>query len=192
MRLVACSITARTWAWVPPGRPAVTKPRQDRLGLGTRELRPGRSGSARRAVDSGLLQNFPHRRRRYLHSQAGQLAVDPAVPPFGVLAGQPQDQGTDVAAGRRPAAFAAHGPAGLAAADDVAVPAHDRVRGDQQPQPVAPRFRYHAGQGREQGPVRPVQVRAARLPPLHYGELVAQDQDLCGLPRLLTPGQPQP
>ena len=54
------------------------------------------------------------------------------------------------------------------------------------------RFRYHAEQGREQGPVRPVQVRAARLPPLQDGELVAQDQDLRGLPPLLTPGQPQP
>src|SRR5258708_33022127 len=30
------------------------------------------------------------------------------------------------------------------------------------------------------------------LLPLQYGELVAQDQDLCGLPRLLAPGQPQP
>jgi hypothetical protein len=50
------------------------------------------------------------------------------------------------------------------------------------------RFRYHAEQSREQCPVRPVQVRAARLPPLQDGELVAQDQDLCGLPRLLTLG----
>jgi hypothetical protein len=32
---------------------------------------------------------------------------------------------------------------------------------------------------------------AARLPPLRYGELVAQYQDLCGLPCLLTPRQPQ-
>ena len=47
-------------------------------------------------------------------------------------------------------------------------------------------------QGREQGPVRPVEVRAARLAPLQDGELVAQDQDLCGLPCLLTPGEPQP
>jgi hypothetical protein len=39
---------------------------------------------------------------------------------------------------------------------------------------------------------RPVQPRAARLPPLQYGELVAQDQDLCGLPRLLMPGEQQP
>jgi hypothetical protein len=48
------------------------------------------------------------------------------------------------------------------------------------------------GSGREQGPVCPVQLRAARLPPLQDGELVAQDQDLCGFPRLLAPGQPQP
>jgi hypothetical protein len=47
-------------------------------------------------------------------------------------------------------------------------------------------------QGRDQGPVGPVQVRAARLLPLQDGELVAQDQDLGGLPRLLPAGQPQP
>ena len=46
-------------------------------------------------------------------------------------------------------------------------------------------------QGREQWPVRPVQVRAAWLPPLQDGELVAQEQDLCDLPCFLTPGQPQ-
>jgi len=57
---------------------------------------------------------------------------------------------------------------------------------------VAARFRYHVEQGREQGPVRPVQRRAALPPPLQDGELVAQDQDFGGLPRLLTPGQPQP
>ena len=32
----------------------------------------------------------------------------------------------------------------------------------------------------------------ARLPPLQDGELMAQDQDLRGLPRLLALGQPQP
>jgi hypothetical protein len=35
--------------------------RQDRFGLGSQELRPGRHGSARRRVDSGLLENLPHR-----------------------------------------------------------------------------------------------------------------------------------
>jgi hypothetical protein len=76
--------------------------------------------------------------------------------------------------------------------DDVAVPAHDGVRGDQKPQSVAAAFRYHAEQGREQGPVRPVQLRAARLPPLQDGDLVAQGQDFGGFPRLLASGQPQP
>jgi hypothetical protein len=53
---------------------------------------------------------------------------------------------------------------------------------------VEARFGYYAEQGRDQGPVRPVQVRATRLPPLQDRELVAQDQDLGGLPRLLTLG----
>jgi hypothetical protein len=55
-------------------------------------------------------------------------AVNPAVAPAGVLAGQPEDQGPDVPAGGRPAGLAAHGPGGPAAADDVAVPAQDGVR----------------------------------------------------------------
>jgi hypothetical protein len=38
--------------------------RQDRLGLGTQELRPGKRGSARRRVDSGLLENLPTPLRR--------------------------------------------------------------------------------------------------------------------------------
>jgi hypothetical protein len=54
--------------------------------------------------------------------------VDPAVPPSGVLAGQPEDQRPEVTPGRRAAGPAADGPGGPAAADDVAVPAHDRVR----------------------------------------------------------------
>jgi hypothetical protein len=72
------------------------------------------------------------------------------------------------------------------------MPAPDRVRGDQEPQPVPARLRNHAEQRCDQGPVRPVQRRAALLTPLQHGELVAQDQDFGGLPRLFTPGQPQP
>ena len=50
---------------------------------------------------------------------------------------------------------AAHGHGGPAAPDDVALPAHDGVRDDQQPQPVAAGFGYHAEQCREQGPILP-------------------------------------
>jgi hypothetical protein len=136
--------------------------RQDRVGLRTQELRPGRPGPPWRQIDPGGLQDLPRRRRGYLHSHAGQLAVNPAVPPAGVLAGQPDDQGPDVPAGGRAAARAAHGPGGPASADDVAVPVHDRVRGDQQPQPLTTGSRYHADQGHKQSPVRPGQLRAAR------------------------------
>jgi hypothetical protein len=52
------------------------------------------------------------------------------------------------------------------------------------------RFRYQAEQGRDQGPICPVQLQTARLPPLQDGDLVAQDQDLGGLPGILTPRQP--
>ena len=109
-----------------------------------------------------------------------------------VFAGEPEDQGLDVPPCRRAAGPAAHGPGGLAAPDDVAVPAQDGVRGDQQPQSLAARFRYHGHQGREQGAVRPGKPRAARLRALQDRELVTQDQDLGGLLRFLTPGQPQP
>ncbi len=56
----------------------------------------------------------------------------------------------------------------------------------------SPWRRAFAEQGREQGSVRPVQVRAARPMALQDGELVAQDQDLGGVPRFVAPGQPQP
>jgi hypothetical protein len=72
------------------------------------------------------------------------------------------------------------------------MPAQDRVRGNQQPKHLAPRFGYHGEQNCEQGTVCPVQPRTTWLPPLQDGQLMAQDQDLRGLPRLLTLGQPQP
>jgi hypothetical protein len=46
--------------------------------------------------------------------------------------------------------------------------------------------------GRKRGQECPVEASAARLPPLQDGDLVAQDQDLGGLPCLLALGQPQP
>ena len=139
MRLVAWSITARTQAGVPPGRSAVKKS-QARIASAWERRNSGQVGPARREVDSGLLQNLLCCRRCYLHSQAGQLAVDPAVAPFGVVAGQPEDEGPDIRAGGRAAGLGAHGLRCPAAADDVVVPAQDRVRGDQQPQPVAAGF----------------------------------------------------
>jgi hypothetical protein len=48
---------------------------------------------------------------------------------------QPEGQGLDVPAGRRPAGLAAHGPRRLAAADDVAVLAQDGIGVTSSPSP---------------------------------------------------------
>src|ERR1039457_1892111 len=104
--------------------------RQDRLGLRAQEQRPGWPAPPRRGIDAGILQDLPYRRRRDSYSQPGQFPVDPAVAPAGVLTGQPEDQGPDVPAGSWPAGLASHGPGGPAAADDVAMPAQDRVWGN--------------------------------------------------------------
>ncbi len=48
---------------------------QDRVGLRTQELRPGRPGPPRRGLDAVGLEDLPYRRRRDLDSRAGQLAV---------------------------------------------------------------------------------------------------------------------
>src|ERR1039457_6989857 len=120
--------------------------RQDRVGLRTQGTAARLARSVGRGVDAAGLEDLPYGRRSDLDSQPGQLAVDPAVPPFGVLGCEPEDQGLDIPADRRPAGPAPHGPGGPAAADDIAVPAQDRVRGDQQPQSVSAGFRYHAEQ----------------------------------------------
>jgi hypothetical protein len=75
---------------------------QNRVGLGAQELRPGRTGPARRGADAVGLEDLPYGRRRYLGSQSGQFPVDPAVAPVGVLPGQPEDQGPDVRVAGRP------------------------------------------------------------------------------------------
>jgi hypothetical protein len=65
MRRVACPVMARTYAQVPPGRPAVAKshariPRPESAGIATR--RPAPQGQGRGA-----------------DAEASQLAVDPSV-----------------------------------------------------------------------------------------------------------------
>ena len=73
--------------------------------------------------------------------------------------GPPEDQGLDVPPGGRAAGLGVHGPRRPAAADDVAVPVHDRVRRDQQPQPVA-RFRFTSSSA--VGSARSAQFRFGR------------------------------
>ena len=193
IRRVACSITVRTWAWVPSSRSAVKKS-QARITSAWERRNCRQVGPVRRsgAGEMPLVLRISHT------VDAATLTPRQASSPWILryphsgFSLASRNQGFDVPAGGRAAGPAALGSGGPAAPDDVAVPAQDCVRGDQQPQSLAPCFRDHAEQGREQRPVRPGHGRAVRLPSLQDGELVAQDQDLCGLPCLLTPGQPQP
>jgi hypothetical protein len=57
--------------------------RQDRPGPGAQELRPGSLLVPMRGPSQRPSQDLPQGRRRCLHSQAGQLTVDPAVAPAG-------------------------------------------------------------------------------------------------------------
>ena len=151
-----------------------------------------RHGTPKRPDPARVNPSHQHRILAGIHPEPlHHTLTDAAVAPAGVLAGQPADQGLDVPPGRRSAGPAAYRPRRPAPLEDVPVPAHDRLRGNQQPQPLAARFRYDAEQGREQGPVRPGQLRAVRLMASQNGELMAQKQNLGGLSRLLTPRQPQ-
>jgi hypothetical protein len=70
--------------------------------------------------------------------------------------------------------FLGAGLVGPAAAQQVAVPAQDRVRGDDQTQSSAARFGYHTEQHRDDRAIGPVRPRT--FP--YRGELALQDGQL--------------
>ena len=104
---------------------------EDGVRLGLQELGPGWSGSPRRRVDSGGVQDGPDGGGADLVAEAGEFAVDASISPGGVLGGQADDQGAQASGDGR-----STGPDGLggpAAGDELAVPAQDGGRGDEQP-----------------------------------------------------------
>ena len=127
-----------------------------------RNCRPGRTRvPARGRIDPGGLEDLPHRGRRDADAEAGQLAVDPPVAPRGILAGQPQHQGLDAPVGRRtPRTLAPRAP-GPAAAQQVAVPAQQRARRDDQPEPRRAGRRAAARPAAPATPGRPRSAYAA-------------------------------
>jgi hypothetical protein len=64
--------------------------------------------------------------------KGGELIVDAPVAPALVLTRQAQNEGLDRAAGWGAAGILATGGVGVPAADEIAVPAQNRVRGDDQ------------------------------------------------------------
>ena len=66
--------------------------RHQSLRLCGKELRPGRSRSPRRRLDTVALQDRPDARGGDGDAHGGELAVDPAVAPSRVLLRQPEDE----------------------------------------------------------------------------------------------------
>jgi hypothetical protein len=72
------------------------------------------------------------------------------------------------------------------------MPAQHCVRGDNEPEPGSARPWDHVEQNGDQCPVGPGELRSSVNLSLQHRELVTQDQDLGGLPRLLTTRQSKP
>ena len=79
-----------------------------------------------------------------------------------------------------------------AAADDVTMPAHDRFRVTSSRRPRRRALGITASRAASKARSAQFSRGATWPPPLQDGELMAKDQDLRGLPRILAPGQPQP
>src|SRR5262249_48621352 len=106
----------------------------DAAGLNGQELLPGRAGPTGRRVDTGVAQNLPYGTGRDVIAEPNQFALHAAMPPGGGLGRQPQDQSADARVDRWPA-----GPdmrEGPVASDQLAVPAKERGRSDEERRPA--------------------------------------------------------
>ena len=84
---------------------------EHRRGLGVQKLPPGCVGAPlRRRWDPQRLEDPADRGRAGPVAELEQLALDPLVPPAGVLGGEPLDQRGDLGADRRPACLVRVGP----------------------------------------------------------------------------------
>src|SRR5215212_2968800 len=103
---------------------------EDARRLLTEELRPARLDPPRRRLDPGLLQDRPDRARRQRDPEPYQLALHPPVPPARVLAREPHHELAYLRSRRRPPRRPV--PIRPAARDQLAVPAQDRRRRDEE------------------------------------------------------------
>ena len=101
-----------------------------------------------------------------------QLALEPYVPPARVLSRHPHHQGDEDVVDGRASGAAGIGPS---SADKAAMPAQDRVRGDQTMNPQCSRQPPH--ERGEHGPVRPIHTRTW-VAAAQHGDLVAQHEEL--------------
>jgi len=100
--------------------------------LAAQEGGPGQVIAVRRRLDAVDLEDLPDGGGGDLESQDGEFAVDSAVSPAGVVVRQAQDENSDAVDGGASAGSFGARCAGVAAAQQVTVPAQDGVGGDDQ------------------------------------------------------------
>jgi len=98
--------------------------------LAGEELRPGRSRPSRRWIDAVALQGRPDARGGYDDAHRGQLALDAAVAPLGILLRQPEHHGRGSLRDSRSTWPAVR--VGPALGDEVSVPAQQGCRLDEE------------------------------------------------------------
>jgi len=145
------------------------------LGLCREELRPGRSGPARRRVDAVTLQDRPDARGGDGDAHGGELAVDAAVAPLWILLRQPEHQRGGSLRDARPT-----GPTvrvGTVPDDEVPVPTQQGCRLDEEV-PESPAGKQSC-ESRQHRSICRLQRRSVDLAP-EDRHLVAQHDDLNG------------
>lgn len=146
---------------------------EEGLGLGAEKTGSGGVLPVGRGRDAVGLEDAPDGGGGYFDAKRGEFAVHSPLAPRGIFPYQAQHQGADGADGAWPAWAFGSGGLGMAAPQELAVPAKHGVGGDDQVKLA----KLHAGdtvqQCGEQRPVGPGQLRPAHLMS-QYGELVAQ------------------
>ena len=138
------------------------------------ELGPGGSGPPRGGTESRRPEQRADRRRSDADPELAKLAFDPHTAPPRVLPGEAEDELTDRGIDRWSAWPT--GPAiGPLPPHELAVPAEQRRRGDEEGDPAV--TRDDPACGGEEDPVDGPELRRACCP-LQYPELMAEDEDL--------------
>nr|WP_259405193.1 hypothetical protein [Microbispora sp. H10830] len=166
---------------------------QQGIGLRAQEVGPRGGRPLGRRINTCLLEDLPYRGRCDLDTERGELTVDPLITPAWILSDQAQNESADGAdRGRAPTSLR---PAdtGMTPVHQIAVPAQDRIRADEEPQPAQDLARHRGHESGEKGPVFGSGSDSGVGAELAFkdGDLVTQDENLHVLVPIAHGEQPQ-
>jgi hypothetical protein len=147
---------------------------------------PGRSHPARRRIQTGPLENGPHRAGPDPVAEPAQLTVNPAATPARILPRQPQHQPAQLRRHRRTTVAPMRSPT---PPHQIPMPTQQRLRPHEQHTPPMPR--QDPTQPGADRPIRPRQARPSDPTPQHR-HMAAQDQDFDVLRRRAPAKQHEP